>query len=214
MYAVCFAVILVSASLIACADPEITATPTATPTTKPTETPPSTPTPTAAENLIIRIGGQIDDKVQEQSSSCYVDGNIEATISTFSTRSINYLRGYLKIPELSTSDIRYLIDYLESQRGSHERLCQQERERIVPEVKDVSDIIKHYEMVDERLSEDKACEAAERAQALSSAFSRENINYSRGFFDAPWLNRDDLSRLIAHFEGEAGHYAALCNNRK
>ena len=209
-----FSAIIVMAFTIACSEPEIKANLTATATTKPTETPPSTPTPTEAENLIVRIGGQIDDKVQEQSSSCNVDRNIDATITMFSSRSINYLRAYLKIPELSTSDIRYAIDYLESQRGGHERLCNQERDRIVPEVKNVSDIIKHYEMFDESLSEDKACEAAERAQALSSTLSRENINYARGFFDALWFDRDDLLQLVAHFESEAGRYAALCDKKK
>ena len=216
MYAIGLAALIVMAFAIACGEEERTTPPTTAPlpTYTPTETAPPTPTPTQTDDLIVNFEGQIDEKVQEQGSSCYVNKNIEATISWLSTKSINYLRTYWEKPKLSSSDIRYMIDYLEGQRGGHERLCNQERERTVPEVKNVPDMIKHYDMFDEKLSEDKPCGAAERAQALSSTFSRENINYARGFFDAPWLNGDDLVQLIAHFESEAGHFAALCDKEK
>ena len=131
-------------------------------------------------------------------------------LQLFSSRSINYLRAYLKIPELSTSD-GYVIDYLESQPVMNDSAIRSVS-LIVPEVKKYR-VIKHYE-TDESLCEDKACEAAERAQALSSTLSRENINYARGFFDALWFDRDDLLQLVAHFESEAGRYAALCDKKK
>ena len=199
---------------IACGEPKSTPAPTAVPAAKPTETPVSTPTPTQTEDLIANYERQIDEKVQEQGSSCNLNKNFEAVISWLSTKSINYLRTYWEKPQLSSSDIRYMIDYLEGQRGSHERLCNQERERTVPEVSNVSDIVNHYDTFDERLSEDKPCGAAERSEALSSTYSRENIHTLRGIFDAPWLSRDDLLQLVAHFESEAGYYAALCNKKK
>ena len=214
MYAIGLAAIILTVFAIACGEPEGASPPTAVPAAKPTETPVSTPTPTQTEDLIVNYKRQIDEKVQEQGSSCNLNKNFEAVISWLSTKSINYLRTYWEKPQLSSSDIRYMIDYLEGQRGSHERLCNQERERTVPEVKNVSDIVNHYDTFDEKLSEDKPCGAAERSQALSSTFSRENINYARGFFDAPWLNDSDLLQLIAHFESEAGHYAALCDKKK
>ena len=208
------AALVVMVFAIACGEPKRASPPAAAPTPEPTETPPSTPTPTQTEDLIVKIEGQIDEKVQKQGSSCYVNKNIEATISWWSTKSIIYLRTYYEKPQLSSSDIRYMIDYLEGQRGSHERLCNQERGHAVPEVSNVLEIIKYHDTFDERLSEDKPCGAAERAEALSSTYSRENIHTLRGIFDAPWLSRDDLLQLVAHFESEAGHYAALCNKKK
>ena len=215
MYAFGLAALVVMAITIACGEPERAAPPpTVTPTIKPTETPASTPTPTEAENLISSFEDQIYEKVQEQSSSCYVNRDIDGTIREFSTRSINYLRTYWKSPNLTESNVRSIINYLESQRGRHERLCTDKRGDGIPEVKNVSDIIKFYDNgLDEIIREGRNCELVERTEKLSFAFSHENINYVRGVFDAPWLNRDHLLQLIAHFESEAGRYAALCNTK-
>ena len=208
------AALMVMAFVIACGEPEITATPTAPPTAKPTQTPISTPTPTEAQNLTVRIGGQIDDKVQEQGSSCYVDRNIDATITMFSSRSINYLRTYLKSPNLSESNVRSIINFLESQRGQHQRLCTQERGGNVPKVENVSDIVEFYNNgLNQKIQEGKNCELAELSENYSSTFSHENINFARGFFNAPWLNHDHMLQMIAHFESEAGRYAGLCDKK-
>ena len=214
MYAIGLAALIVMALAIACGEPDRT-TPAAAPAAKPTETPVSTPTPTEAENLISSFEGQIDEKVQEQSSSCYVDRDIDGTIKDFSTRSINYLRTYWKAPNLSELNVLSIIDYLESQLGRHERLCHQERGRNVPEAKDVLDIIKFYDTeLDQRIREGKNCEVAERFEELSFLYLHENINYIRGILDALWFDRDDLLQLVAHFESEAGRDAGLCDKKK
>ena len=210
-----FSAIIVMAFTIACGEPERATPPTAIPTPKPTQTPISTPTPTEAQNLIVNIGDQIDEKVQEQGSSCYVDRGIDATISMYSSRSINYLRTYLEKPALGASDVRSIVDYLASQRGRHQRLCAQERGSNVPEAKNLSDIVEFYSKgLEQNISEGKNCELADIYEKYSSMFSREHINAARGFFSAPWLNHDHVLQLIAHFESEAGRYAILCDKKK
>ena len=197
--------------------PEPTSTPTLTQTIQPPETPvqalPS-PTPTPMpERKIVRIiahfQGQIDEAVQE--SSCYVDRDIEGTISHFSTKSIIHLRAFTNTPDLSASDVQAIVDYLEGQSGRHDRLCEQERGYRVPVVKDASDIITYYgENFATYHNKGRTCEVAERAGELVFGLLSSNINYIRGYFDAPKLNREDLLHLIAHLESESGRYASLC----
>ena len=62
-------------------------------------------------------------------------------------------------------------------------------------------------------SKGQNCEAAELAERLSFSFLYENINYIRGYFDAPTLSRDDLFQLVTHLEGESGRFAALCGRK-
>ena len=194
--------------------PEPTATPTPEPTATPTPEPTATPMP---ERKVVRIiahfQGQIDEAVQE--SSCYVDRDIEGTISHFSTKSIIYLRAFMKTPDLSASDVQTIIDYLEGQRGHHARLCDQERGRRVPVVKDASDITTYYDEEFERYhNKGRTCEVAERAEELVFVFLSSNINYIKAYFDAPKLNREDLLHLIAHLESESGRYASLCAGKR
>ena len=201
--------------------PEPTSTPTLTQTIQPPETPvralPS-PTPTLMpERKVVRIialfQGRIDEAVQE--SSCYVDRDIEGTISYFSTKSIIHLRAFTKTPDLSASDVQAIIDYLEGQRGHHTRLCEQERGDRVPVVKDASDIITFYgENFEKYHNKGRTCEVAEKSEELAFGFLSENINYIRGYFDAPKLNREDLLHLIAHLESESGRYASLCASKR
>ena len=215
MYVIGLVVLVLMTFGIACGESEEKTVPTAIPTPKPTQTPTSTPTPTEAQNLIVYIGDQIDEKVQEQGSSCYVDRDIDATISMFSSRSINYLRTYLEKPALGAYDVRSIVDYLASQRGRHERLCAQERGGNVPEAKNLSDIVEFYSKgLEQNISEGKNCELADLYEKYSSTFSREHINAARGFFSAPWLNHDHVLQLIAHFESEAGRYAVICDKKK
>lgn len=165
------------------------------------------------EKIIAYFQGKIDEAVQE--SSCYVDRDIEGTISYWSTKSIIHLRSYTKTPDLAESDVQTVIDFLEGQRGRHARLCQQERGRTVPTVKDVSDIIRYYgEEFERNHNKGRTCEVAKRAEELSFGFLSRNINYIKGYFDDPKLNRDDLLHLIAHFESESGRYASLCAGKK
>ena len=84
----------------------------------------------------------------------------------------------------------------------------------MPEAKDVSDIIEFYDTgLAQRIREGKNCEVAERFEELSVLYFRENINYLREILDSLWFDRDDLLQLVAHFESEAGRYAALCDKK-
>ena len=193
---------------------QLTPTPTVQPPATPVQALPSpTPDPTPAReirDIVARYQEQIDEATQD--SSCYVNREIEATISNLTSRSMYYLRTYMNIPDLNAADVQSVIDYLENQRGRHERLCNQGRGGTVPEIKDVEDVIKYYdEELERRRDKGEACEAAKRAEKLSASFLYENINYVRGVFDAPRLDRDDMVYLVAHFESESGRYAALCD---
>ena len=197
-------------SLTATPAPAPTATPTAeSPTLTPTVQPSATPTPTSRVVIITtHLQKEIDSTAQD--SSCYVDRTLKESISFLFTNSIIYLQAYLKMPDLNESDVRAIVDYLEHQRGLHERLCVQER-GVTPPGKDLSSILDFYDVEFRWLhSEDQSCKAAETAEKLSSVFQYENINYLRGLFDAPTLSQGDLFQVVTHMEGESGRFAALC----
>ena len=198
-----------------------TATPTAEslaprPNAQPTRAPASALTPTTAtsspenrtKRITTRLQKQIDAAAQD--SSCYVGRTFEGTISYLSTKSIIHLRAFFKVPDLAESEVHAIVDYLEHQRGRHARLCQKERGNTVP-VKELSAIMTHYNEGLARMNDKgQNCEASELAEKLSFSFLYENINYIRGYFDAPTLSRDDLLQMITHLESESGRLAALC----
>ena len=144
-----------------------------------------------------------------------MDTQFQGTISTFSSNSIAYLRSYLKSPNLGASDVRYMIDYLENQRGHHERLCYQESGLTIPEIKGVWDVINFYDEKFQEMSlKDEACKASRSAERLSTSFSYEPISRIRGYFDAPTLEEADLLQVINYLEKQAGRFAALCEQRE
>ena len=189
-----------------------TSTPTPVPSSTPAPLPTSTPIPREVSKFTNRLYEVYDEKVREEDSYCYVGTAIKKDVDYLSTHNVNYLRSYLKIRDLSAVAVLSIIDSLEAERGRYERLCVYQRGNTLPKVKRAVDIKRFYHTAfEETRKGNNNCELARDLTKLASVYSYSNINYVRSVFDAPGLTSYDISELAAHFAGEAGRYARLCD---
>ena len=147
--------------------------------------------------------------------SHFFDRTIKNTVRDWSDNSIIYLRAFWEIPDLNATDVRSVIDYLEGERGRYERLCLYERDGTVLEARDAKDIKRIFDAgIERNVGKDKPCEIERRLRNIVDELLYSNINYIKGFFNAPSLTPDDLSYLIAYYESESGRYGGLCAGSK
>ena len=97
--------------------------PTATPVPSPTPEPTPTIKPKVL-NIINNYRARIE-RYAEVSGCYYMDETFENTIRRWSTNSLTYLRSFAEVPDLTASDVRMIIDFLESEHGRHARRCRQ-----------------------------------------------------------------------------------------
>lgn len=188
-----------------------TSTPTLTPT-QPSVPPTATPFPKKTSKIITAYRSRIEDEVTKRDSHCHLNEDFRATIRRWTSNSITYLRTYFEIPDLDATDVRSVVDYLEGERGRHERLCNLERGVELPEANGVMDIKRS---LDERILDgtgDKStpCEIESTLENLIYSLSTNDISYIRGVFDVGSLSPSDVLYLISHYESELGRYARLC----
>ena len=195
----------------------LTSAPTATllPTSTPTPAPTATPIRREYQKIIANYRSQIDKMVRERDSDCGIDRTIKNTVRDWSDNSIIYLRAFWEIPDLNATDVRSVIDYLEGERGRYERLCLYERDGTVLEARDAKDIKRILDAgIERNVGKDKPCEIEGRLRNIVDELLYSNINYIKGFFNAPSLTPDDLSYLIAYYESESGRHGGLCVGSK
>ena len=101
--------------------PAIAPLPTATPVPSPTPEPIPTIKPKVLD-IMNNYRASIERYAEEW--GCYhIDERFENTIRRWSTNSLTFLRSYAEVPDLTASDVRMVIDFLESEHGRHARRC-------------------------------------------------------------------------------------------